>query len=206
MTTNPSPHFSKVRRRTGVWMILALGLSGLELVRPELGYAESSGLPASVQAELMGKLAGYDRNFAARAGSKAIILLVVMPGDTDSSRAALEVKGALSRLSTVGSLPHEEQVVNFSNAGALADAVRSRKAAIVYFGPGFDKQLPAIRGAFSSLDVLTIGSVPDYVPNGIVLGFDLVSGHPKLLVNVDQAKKQQVSIPASVLKLMKVFP
>jgi len=186
MTTNPSPHFSKVRRRTGVWMILALGLSGLELVRPELGYAESSGLPASVQAELMGKLAGYDRNFAAR--------------------AALEVKGALSRLSTVGALPHEEQVVNFSNAGALADAVRSRKAAIVYFGPGFDKQLPAIRGAFSSLDVLTIGSVPDYVPNGIVLGFDLVSGHPKLLINVDQAKKQQVSIPASVLKLMKVFP
>jgi len=48
--------------------------------------------------------------------------------------------------------------------------------------------------------------MPDYVPAGIVLGFDLVSGRPKLLVNIEQAKKQQVSLPASVLKLMKVYP
>jgi len=187
-------------------MILALGLSGLVLSAPKASYGEASQLPASVQAALLENLAGYDRNFAARAGSKAIILLAVMPGDTESNRAALELKGALSRLPTVGSLPHEEQVINFTNAGALADAVRSRKAAIVCFGPGFDKQLAAIKGAFSSLNVLTIGAVPDYVPAGIVLGFDLVSGKPKLLVNVDQAKKQQVSIPASVLKLMKVYP
>jgi len=154
----------------------------------------------------MGKLAGYDRNFAARAGDKAIIILATMPGDAESNRAALELKGALSRLPKVGSLPHEEQVVNFSSAGALAETVRSRKAAIVYFGPGFGKQIPAIRSAFSSLNVLTIGAVPDYVPAGIVLGFDLVSGRPKLLVNIEQAKKQQVSLPASVLKLMKVYP
>ena len=186
--------------------MLALGLSGLELSLSETGQAQTAQLPSPLQAELMGKLAGYDRNFAARAGDKAIIILATMPGDAESNRAALELKGALSRLPKVGSLPHEEQVVNFSSAGALAETVRSRKAAIVYFGPGFGKQIPAIRSAFSSLNVLTIGAVPDYVPAGIVLGFDLVSGRPKLLVNIEQAKKQQVSLPASVLKLMKTFP
>jgi hypothetical protein len=192
--------------RGAVCLALALGVCGFGLGVAEIGYAETVQIPSSVQAELTAKLAGYDRNFASRAGSKAVIILAAMPGDAESNRAAMELKAALARLPTVGSLPHEEQVVNFSSAAALADIVRSKKGAIVYFGPGFSKQMPAIRSAFSSLNVLTIAAVPDYVPDGIVLGFDLVSGRPKLLVNIEQAKKQQVSLPASVLKLMKVFP
>lgn len=187
-------------------MMAAAGIVAIEITAPQLGQAQTSQLPIGVQAELTGKLAGYDRNFTARAGGKAIIILAAMPGDAESNRAAMEMKSALGRMGTVGTLPHEEQIVNFSSAGALADAVRSKKAAIVYLGPGFGKQIGAIKGAFSSLNVLTIGAVPDYVPAGIVLGFDLVSGKPKLLVNIDQAKKQQVSLPASVLKLMKVYP
>jgi len=208
MTSNRR-HLSGVatlRRRLGSSIVLSLSLLALELGLPRTGQAQTAQLPTSVQAELTGKLAGYDRNFTDRAGSKAIILLAAMPGDAESNRAAMEMKGALSRMPTVGTLPHEEQIVNFGSAGALADLVRSRKAAIVYFGPGFGKQMGAIRGAFSSLNVLTIGAVPDYVPAGIVLGFDLVSGKPKLLVNIEQAKKQKVSLPASVLKLMKLYP
>jgi hypothetical protein len=43
------------------------------------------------------------------------------------------------------------------------------------------------------------------VPAGIVLGFDVVSGRPKLLVNLTQAKRQNVSLRAEALKLMKVY-
>jgi len=183
----------------------SFALTLLLLMLPTLGIAQSMQVPSAVQAELTVKVAGYDRNFAARAGSKAVILLAAMPDDPESMRAALELKGALSRLPSVGDLPHEEQIVTFSNAAALADNVRARRAAIVYFGPGFTKQIPAIREAFSSLDVLTVGAVPDYVPSGIVLGFDLVSGRPKLLINIPQAHKQHVAFPASVLNLMKVY-
>jgi hypothetical protein len=45
----------------------------------------------------------------------------------------------------------------------------------------------------------------DYVPAGIVLGFDLVSGRPKLVVNLSQARRQHVDFRAEVLKLMKVY-
>lgn len=170
------------------------------------GSAHNMSVPTGAQAELLAKLAGFDRNFAARAGGKAVILVAAMPGDAESMSAALEMKAALARLPKVGDLPHEEQIVVHSNAAALADLVRSKKAAVVYFAPGFEKQVPAIRDAFSSLNVLTVGGVPSYVQNGIVLGFDLVSGRPKLLVHLVQARKQQVSFPASVLNLMKVYP
>lgn len=189
------------RRQFGVGLLaafVALGISGSS-------YAGDVQVPFVLQASLMAKVAGFDRNFAARAGKKATVLLVTAPGDTDSARAALAMKSALSELPKIGDLPHEEEIVSFTSAGALADMVRAKRAAIVYFGPGFGKQVPAIRDAFSSVNVLSVGAVAEYVPDGIVLGFDLVSGHPKLLVKLDQARKQQVSFPASVLSLMKVY-
>ena len=168
--------------------------------------AQSMPVPAAAQAELIAKLVGFDRNFAARAGGKAVIVIAAMAGDAESMSAALEMKAALSRLPTVGNLPHEELVVTYSNAAALAQAVRSKRAALVYLGPGFDKQISAIREVLSSLDVLSVAAIPGYVPAGIVLGFDLVSGRPKLLIQIVQARKQNVAFPASVLSLMKVYP
>jgi hypothetical protein len=194
------------RRLLPGWVKSVFVLFCLAFLLARHAHAESMSVPPSTQAELLAKLAGFDRNFRARAGGKAVILLVAMPGSSDSMRGALEMKGALASLPKVGDLPHEEQVITYSSAQALVDTVRSRRAAIVYFGPGFEKQIPALRDAFSSVNVLTVGGVPGYVPSGVVLGFDLVSGRPKLLVHVVQARKQNVAFPASVLNLMKVYP
>jgi hypothetical protein len=181
-------------------------VTALALSLSSPGSAQSMPVPTGAQAELVAKLAGFDRNFAARAGNKAVIILAAVPGDADSMSAALEMKAAFARLPTVGNLPHEELVVTQANPSSLADLVRAKHAAIVYLGPGFEKQIPAIRDALSSLDVLSVGAIPSYVPAGIVLGFDLVSGRPKLLIHVVQARKQKVAFPASVLSLMKVYP
>jgi hypothetical protein len=188
-----------------MWPSVVVLLTALALGLSTPCAAQSMPVPTSAQAELIAKLVGFDRNFATRAGSKAVIVLVVMPGDTESTSAALEMKAAFSRLPTVGNLAHEELTVTHTSAAALADFVRSKRAAIVYFGPGFDQQIPAIREAFSSLDVLSVGATPSYVPAGIVLGFDQVSGRAKLLIQLAQARKQNVVFPASVLNLMKVY-
>lgn len=163
-------------------------------------------VPFSVQADLIAKVASFDRNFSARAGARALVLVMQMPNDAESAAGALELKSALSRVPTVGDRPHEEQIVTYSGAAALAEMVKARKPCIVYFGPGFAKELSAIRNASSNTSLLTVGATPDYVEAGIVLGFDLVSGRPKLLINLGQARKQQVDFPGSVLRLMKVYP
>ena len=167
--------------------------------------ARSSGVPASVQATLIAKVAGFDRSFPSRAGKRALVLVVQAKDDSESVRDAASIKAALSELPTVGGLPHDEQTVEYSNAAALAEMVRSRRAAIVYLSSGLSGHVPAIKHEFSSVNVLSVGAVPGDVPNGIVLGVDLVSGRPKLLINLTQARKQNVSLPASVLKLMEVY-
>jgi hypothetical protein len=197
---------ARARRATpGRARRLAIGVFAVLLLLVTSGSARSSGVPASVQAALISKVAGFDRNYRARAGQRALVLIVQANDDSQSARDAASIKSALSELSTVGSLPHEEQTVTYTNAAALAGTVRSRRAAIVYFSSGLSGHTQAIKHEFSSLDVLTVAADPDDVPDGIVLGVDLVSGRPKLLFHLTQAKKQKVSLPASVLKLMKVY-
>lgn len=162
-------------------------------------------VPASIQAQLIAKAVAYDRNFAARAREKAKILLLAKSNEPESRLVAKEMNGAFSSIGTVGDRPHEEQILLYTNAASLAETCKSRSIAIVYLGPGFADDIDAIRRALTSIDVLSVGGVADYVPNGIVLGFDLVSGKPKLLVNLGQARRQHVDFRADVLQLMRVF-
>jgi hypothetical protein len=39
---------------------------------------------------------------------------------------------------------------------------------------------------------------------GVVLGFELISGHPKMILNLRQAKKQEVVFRAAIIKLMRI--
>jgi hypothetical protein len=206
MCSRPRRESGSPRVRLVIWAKLIVLFAALGLLLTSSAQAQSASVPTSAQAELIAKLAGFDRNFKARAGGKAVILLAAMPDHAESMRAAIDMKAALARMPKVGDLAHEGHITTYSGATALAEAARARKAAIVYFGPGFEKQVPALREAFSGVDVLTVGALPGYVPSGIVLGFDLVSGRPKLLVHVVQARKQNVAFPASVLALMKVYP
>jgi hypothetical protein len=188
------------RRRLAAVLV---ALAGPLIVSP--GRAESVAAPVALQADLLAKVAAYDRNFVERAGERAQILLVTQPNNADSVNVAQQMSAALGRFAEIGGLPHDEAILAYPGPSELARICRDRRIAIVYFGPGFHDDVRAIRGALASVPVLSVAAVPDYVREGIVLGFDVISGHPKLLFNLTQAKLQKVALTASVLKLMTVF-
>lgn len=167
--------------------------------------ADGIAVPIRLQAELLAKVASYDRNFQARTGERVRTLLLVKSGDPESSRAAAEMKSALSSIPAIGPLPHDEELAVFTDAPALVDLCRARKAAILYLAPGFSDQVDRLRESIGGLDLLSVGSLAEYVPNGIVLGFDIVSGRSKLLVNLTQARRQHIEFRAEILKLTKVY-
>jgi hypothetical protein len=168
-------------------------------------FAQASGVPAGIQAELLSKLEGYDKGFAERAGDVANVLLLVKPGSAKSAVAAAEMRSALARLDRVGGLPHRETVAAYSGAAQLAQKIRSEHVAVVYVTPGLDDELGKIREALDSVNVLTLGALAAYVPEGMVLAFEIEAGKPKILLNLEQAKHQGVKFPTEVLRLMKVF-
>jgi hypothetical protein len=182
-------------------VLAALGL----LLASRAGFATGVSVPAELQAELFAKLASYDRNFPARARATATILVVQKPGSARSSLSAAALKSAFARVERVGGVPAAVQIVPYEGASSLVERCRSTGAAAVYLTAGLDEDVGALSGALAGHDVLSASAVPEHVPSGVVLGFELVSGKPKILVNLEAARRQNVSFKAEVLKLMKVF-
>jgi hypothetical protein len=187
-------------RRAWIAGVLALAVSGLPLA-----HAQESGVPPTVQADLISKVALYDRNFAPRAGNRAVILLASRRGVPDSLRAATQLSAALQEQKTIGGLPHDELLYEYSDPAALVATCREKHCAIIFFGPGFSQEVERLRMALDGVNVLTISSVPNDVRNGIVLGIDLIGGKPKLLLNMPQARRQQVDFHSDVLRMMVLF-
>jgi hypothetical protein len=174
-------------------------------IRVDARAAESDTVPADIQVDLISKLASYDRSFASRAGDTARVLVVVKRDRPKSEVSAAEVKSALARVDRIGGLPHVDTVVPYEGGARLAALCKAQRASVVYLTRGFDDDIGEVRAALSEISVLSVAAVPDYVPQGIVLGFELDSGKPRMLLNLDQARRQDVRFPSEVLRLMKVY-
>jgi YfiR/HmsC-like len=167
--------------------------------------AEDVVVPISLQMELMLKVASYDKNLKQRARDRVRIAVLLKPEDADSGRSAGQALKALSTADDVAELPVERLSISYTEAPALVRQIRESNVSILYVTPGFDeKEIDALAQALDGVSVLSAGALGKYTTRGVVLGFDLVGGKPKLLVNLTIAKRQRVELSSSVLKLMRV--
>jgi hypothetical protein len=166
--------------------------------------AEELRVPPRLQAELLAKVAAYDTKFSQRARGRALVLVVSAPKIADSERFAAQIRAELAKQPRIGGVDHMEDNIRFSTAAELARICRERRPAIVYLAPGLSDAVPSIARELAGLDVLSVSAVPSDVPDGVVLGFEVVSGRPRLLVNLPQARRQNVSFMPELLRLAKV--
>jgi hypothetical protein len=191
-------------RRARKWAVTAL-LCAVICSVPTRGGAGEGTLPISKQIDLLAKLASYDRNFVARAGDRVRIVILIKPHDSDSLRAAEQMKASFTQVDRIAGLPHEVELMAYPGAAELARHCRERRLSIVMVGPSFQDEVPSMRSALDGVDVLSVASLASYVPAGIVLGFDLEGGRPKVLLHLKQAKRQHVDFQAKVLTLMRIY-
>jgi hypothetical protein len=161
-------------------------------------------VPVRVQAELLVKVAAYDERLVARPGERQV-LLFMSPHHVDDEATAKLMRSELGAFARIAGKPHKEELVRYQDPAELADACRKRDAAIAYLAPGVGPSIAAIAAALNGVQVLTVAALPEYVKLGAVLGFDLVSGKPKLLVHLEQARRQQVAFTPELLRLAKVY-
>src|SRR5216683_3603516 len=130
---------SCARRQFGRREFLLFASSGVATALSRTSAAQPTIVPPRLQASLLAKVASYDRKFAARAGDRAKLLLISKVNDAESSRVVTEMTSALGSIDTVGGLPHDEEVMEFTDAAAIATTCKSHRIAAVYFGPGLGK-------------------------------------------------------------------
>jgi hypothetical protein len=176
-----------------------------------IGYAARAGaddvtVPVSLQMDLLLKVASYDKNLKLRAGDRVRVAVVFKPDDADSTRYAGQALKALSEVEDISGMRVEPHSFIYTDAAGLARYTREGGVAVLYVAPGFgDDDLDAIAQALDGVSVLSAGALPKYTLRGLVLGFDLAGGKPKLWVHLERARRQRVELSSSVLKLMKVI-
>jgi hypothetical protein len=187
------------RAALGTLLVSAFTAAGVE------AQVEAEAVPLELQVQLLQKIVRYDQNFLRRASGLVRTLLVVDGKQPDSTRAGQTARALLREQKDIGGLPHEEQIVAYTDAPSVRRAVESGRFGIVYLMRGIGRSARDIAAALSGADVLSVSAVPGHVPEGVVLGFDLVSSQPKLLTNLTAASKQGVAFQAQAIKLMKVY-
>lgn len=203
------PHASTApalpRRRSLLRWAGATGL-GYTLGHARLALGEDVVVPVGIQIKLLVKVAGYDKNLPKRAGDKARVLVAAKANHAEAQRVSAQAVAALAEHESIAGLPIVVSTAAFTSGAELKRLIQKNSLAIVYLAPGLSSDdIAGIVSSLEGVDILSASASPTDVPRGIVLGFDLVSSKPKLLVHLGQAKKQKVALSADVLKLAKVF-
>lgn len=190
-------------RRSVVRAALGTLLVGLF---PRRSFAEEDvAVPVPLQMDLLLKVAGYDRNLPARARGTVRLLILTKRDDSRSKNVGEQAARALSGKDVKG-MPTEIVTQTFADGAALTERVREGRVSILYAAPGFGpRELLTIARSLAGLNVLSSGALAHFVDTAVALGFDLVGGKPKLLVNVRRAREQGVDLSSQVLKLAKVI-
>jgi hypothetical protein len=186
-----------------------LSLSVLVLASGTLlppAFAGEASVPVERQVALMVAAAGSDRNMASRASGKVKVLVVSKAQDGPARRTVSSFLSALKARRRIAGLPHEESSVAFTSAAALAELCRAQRIAIIYLTPSVEGDVAPIAQALDGVSVLTVAASADVVAKGAVIGFDLVSGRPQMVINLEQAKRQKVQFDEGVVQLAKVVP
>ena len=192
------------RRRKLALRALACALLGSLIFVSAIAVAKRRNIPIELQAKLSAKIASYDRNMAKRV-SKGARVLVLQHANSNSQRLARRIQSALHDQPNFAGAKLKVDIQTFSSAADLANLVTTKKIAMVYFAGSFDSQARDIQRALKGISVLTVTTELSAVRKGIVLGLGLVSGRPKLYLNLPQAQAQHVQIAPHLVKLMVVY-
>lgn len=189
------------RLRLAMWLaafVLAPQLTGAH------GAADEVSVPSQLQVELLGRVVRFERGFAGHAGTPARVTIVVRPGNVESSRFAAQLGAQLGHTADLAGRTVEVATVEYASAGALATAVRGDGTAIVYLSAGLGGEVSGIASALAGRGVLVVSAVGADVDRGAVLGFELVSSRPRIIVNVPRAREQHLDFNANLLRLARV--
>ena len=184
------------------WLALLLAVSLLLTERESRG---DGGAPISLQVQLIARLAAFDRNFAARAGKVANVLVVKKTGSSEAAAESATLVKAISDLKDIGGLPLKVEQAEYADAKSVADKVRADKIAIVFFTAGLEGDMGNVATALSGSDVISVGTTAKHAENGAVVGIGVEEARPKLVLNLKRAKAQNVSFKAEILKLARII-
>jgi hypothetical protein len=185
-------------------LVLLAAVVAASAISAPLAAGDDVSVPPRVQAQLLAAVTSFQTNLRLSADGAVQILVLTADKDAESDRVARQLVAALGEMKKIMRRQHRESIEPFRGGRALAAACRDRGISVVYLAPGLGGAIAEIDQALRGSAVLTAGAVAAFVPRGVVLGFDLVSGRAEMLLNPTQMRALDVHFPPSLFQLMRI--
>jgi hypothetical protein len=189
--------------RLPIWPCVALCLAALFVAPADPVAADEVSVPIELQVALLERIVRYERTFAAEA-TPVHVVVVSRASSPESLRVTGQLVAGLRHAGTLGGRTMDAATVSFTSAAALRAEVDSSHARIVYLAAGLGDQIAAINGVLSGAGLILVSAVGADVDRGAVVGFELVSARPRIVVNLGVARAHQLQFNAQFLRLARV--
>ena len=188
---------------SGARRALALACAVVGLLATSAAVADEVAVPIRLQLELLERVVRYERGFAS-ASTPVHVLVVGRNGSAESARTTAQLLAGLRQSRRLGGRPMDVTQVSYTNAAALRSEVRRVDADVLYLGARLDGEIPLIAAALSGTTLITVSAVAADVDRGMVLGFELVSSRPRIVVNLTAARASGLRFNAQFLRLARI--
>ncbi len=187
----------------GARRALALACAIVGLLGTSAAVADEVAVPIRLQLELLERVVRYERGFGSES-TPVHVLVVGRNGSAESARVTAQLLAGLRQSRRLGGRPMDVTQVSYTSAAALRSEVRRVDANVLYLGARLDGEIPLIAAALSETTLITVSAVAADVDRGMVLGFELVSSRPRIVVNLTAARASGLRFNAQFLRLVRI--
>jgi hypothetical protein len=189
-----------MRRALGALLVVALLLTAVPM------RAQESGVPIALQVELLGRVLWYERGLQKSADKELRALIVERAADAASKLAAAQLVAQLERVKQLGGKRVLARRVVYESPEQVGRVLQEQRAYLACLAPGLGKFASDLARVFATRGVLSVSTQGADTARGIVLGFALESGKPRILLNLKQARAQKLDFNAQLLRVVQVVP
>ncbi len=162
-------------------------------------------VPPKIQASILAKVLGYDRNLIKRSG-KSVVLGVVTDARSADKRGELWDAFSMLAKNQIAGLPVSVISIHASSADRVS--IEGEVAGVngIYISQrAHEDTIKAVLAWAQKKKIPAFCDSERLVERGFVFGIGVESERPRMMINLAQAKLQGLDLPSSVLQLAKII-
>ena len=162
-------------------------------------------VPLKIQASIIAKVLGYDRNLPKRSG-KSVVIGVVTDGRSADLRAELRDAFSLLSKKQIAQLPVSVISIHANQADRVDSQCEAALLNVIYVSQrSADDTIKAVLAWAQRKKIPAFCDSERLVERGFVFGVGVENERPRMIINLSQVKPQGLALPASVLQLAKII-
>ena len=172
-----------------------------------VSLAQEMPVPVDIQYQLLLKILTFDRNLHSRTGDTLVIGIV----HQKYFRTSLNVKEELMQIFDASDTPEIDSIpvacvpLPIQTLTGFDSLLAQTKIDIIYIAPLRGVDVSTLASICQSRNIVTFSGVPEYMDYGATIALDTQGDNPKILINLNAAKKIGVNFNSQLLKLSKII-